>query len=119
MKAPHHPEREAISLSAVLYALSDPTRFQIVQSLARSGEQACGTFGLPVAKPNMSYHIKVLREAGLLRQRIEGTQRINCLRREDIEARFPGLLDTVLRAGAAPYPTDRTKEPVPAGTAGP
>ncbi|GAC1510553.1 MAG: helix-turn-helix transcriptional regulator [Chloroflexota bacterium] len=100
MKPLHHPDRESLTLSAVLYALSDPTRFHIVQMLASEGERACGTFNLPVAKPNMSYHIKVLREAGLIRQRGEGTQRINCLRRDDLDARFPGLLDTVLRAGS-------------------
>jgi DNA-binding transcriptional ArsR family regulator len=77
---------------------SDP-RFQIVQRLAAEGDRACGTFGIAVGKTNMSYHIKVLREAGIIRQRGEGTQRINCLRREDLDARFPGLLETLLRAG--------------------
>jgi hypothetical protein len=42
----------------------------------------------------------VLREAGVIRQRHEGTSRLNSLRRDDLEARFPGLLDTVLRAAA-------------------
>jgi hypothetical protein len=40
----------------------------------------------------------VLREAGVVRQRSEGTARLNTLRREDLDARFPGLLDSVLRA---------------------
>jgi hypothetical protein len=48
----------------------------------------------------MSYHFRVLREAGIISQRSEGTQRINCLRREDLDTRFPGLLDAVLGARA-------------------
>lgn len=99
MKTLSHPDRDAIQLSSVLYALSDPTRFEIVRQLAGEGDCACGNFGIPVSKPNMSYHIKVLREAGIITQRSEGTQRINCLRRDDLEDRFPGLLETVLRVG--------------------
>jgi DNA-binding transcriptional ArsR family regulator len=101
MKTLYHPEREAISLSSVLYALSDPIRLGIVQMLAQAGDRPCGTLGGDVPRPNMSYHFKVLREAGVIRQRCEGTQRINCLRREDLDARFPGLLDAVLRARIA------------------
>lgn len=99
MKTFSHPDRAAIQLSGVLYALSDPTRFEIVRQLAGDGDCACGNFGIPVSKPNMSYHIKVLREAGIITQRVEGTQRINCLRRDDLDKRFPGLLETVLRVG--------------------
>jgi hypothetical protein len=40
----------------------------------------------------------VLRESGLVRTRLEGKQAVNRLRREELEARFPGLLDAVLRA---------------------
>lgn len=101
MKTLYHPEREAISLYSVLHALSDPIRFRIVQTLATCGDRPCGNLGLEVAKSNLSYHFKVLREAGVIRQRTEGTQRINCLRREDLEARLPGLLDAVLGAGAS------------------
>lgn len=100
MKSLYHPDRKAISLSDVLCALSDPIRLRVVQSLADFGESPCGSLGLDVAKSNMSYHFRVLREAGIIRQRSEGTQRINCLRREDLDARFPGLLDAILRADA-------------------
>jgi hypothetical protein len=41
----------------------------------------------------------VLREAGVISQRPEGTARLNTLRREDLDARFPGLLDAILDAG--------------------
>jgi hypothetical protein len=43
----------------------------------------------------------VLREAGVIHQRQEGTARLNTLRRDDLEARFPGLLTTILQAASA------------------
>jgi DNA-binding transcriptional ArsR family regulator len=81
-----------------LYALSDPIRLQVVAELAETGEKACGTFNLEAPKPTLSHHFKVLREAGIIQIRTEGTQRLNSLRREDLEARFPGLLTAVLQA---------------------
>ena len=98
MRDPYHPARADLSLPAVLYALSDPVRLRIVRTLASEGERACGTFALPLAKATVSHHIKVLREAGLITCRREGTQTLNTLRRADLDARFPGLLDAVLGA---------------------
>ena len=40
----------------------------------------------------------MLREAGLITQEVQGTSRLSSLRREDLDARFPGLLDAVLTA---------------------
>jgi DNA-binding transcriptional ArsR family regulator len=96
-----HPERADIELAAVLHALSDPVRLQIVAALAGDGEQTCGSFDLPVTKSTCTHHFKVLREAGVIRQRQEGTTRLNALRRADLDARFPGLLETVLHAASA------------------
>jgi DNA-binding transcriptional ArsR family regulator len=97
-----HPEPAEIQLPAVLHALSDPVRLQIVTELADAGaERTCGSLELPVAKSTCTHHFKVLREAGVIRQRQEGTTRLTSLRREDLEARFPGLLATVLRATPA------------------
>jgi DNA-binding transcriptional ArsR family regulator len=94
-----YPERDEIELVEVLQALGDPIRMQLVRILDRSnGEMACYEFGLPVAKSTASHHLKVMREAGLVTARFEGTRRFYALRRDDLEARFPGLLDTVLRA---------------------
>jgi DNA-binding transcriptional ArsR family regulator len=69
-----------------------------VQSLATKGEQACGALNLNVAKSTASHHFRVLREAGVIQMRPDGTQFINSLRNEDLDKRFPGLLDAVLRA---------------------
>ena len=93
------PARSEIELAAVLHALSDPVRLRIVAALAIAGEEpSCGSFDLPVTKSTCTHHFKVLREAGVIQQRQRGTARLNALRREDLDARFPGLLDSVLRA---------------------
>ncbi len=98
MRTLNHPSRKSLTLSGVLYALSDPVRLSIVKSIAAHGEQSCGTFGLSVAKSTASHHFRVLRETGVIQMRAEGTQYINSLRREDLDSRFPGLLDAVLAA---------------------
>ena len=93
-----HPRRGELELAAVLHALSDPVRLRIVAGLASGGERTCGSFELPVTKSTCTHHFRVLREAGLIHQRTEGNRRVNTLRRDDLDARFPGLLETVLRA---------------------
>jgi DNA-binding transcriptional ArsR family regulator len=95
-----HPGNEEIELPAVLHALSDPQRLRIVRELAASNEpMACGSIELDVVKSTRTHHFRVLREAGLIEQRREGTKRLTILRRADIDLRFPGLLDAVLGAG--------------------
>ena len=93
-----HPAREEIELAAVLHALSDPMRLRIVVGLAVEDKRTCKSFNLPVTKSTCTHHFRVLREAGVIRQRVEGTTRLNSLRRQDLDHRFPGLLDSVLRA---------------------
>jgi DNA-binding transcriptional ArsR family regulator len=97
-----HPDRDQIELSNVLHALSDPVRLQIVAGLASATcPRSCGSFEVPVTKSTCTHHFKVLREAGVIRQRQQGTARLNTLRVEDLEARFPGVLETILRAAFA------------------
>lgn len=94
-----HPPVEELELGAVLHALSDPVRLRIVAKLAHSeGDHTCGSFALPVTKSTCTHHFKVLREAGVIHQHAQGTTRLNRLRSADLEARFPGLLDCVLKA---------------------
>ena len=104
MRHLYQPDRADIDLADVLYALSDPVRLQIVRELAQRRETCCGGLGVPMPKSSVSYHFKVLREAGVTRTRVEGTQRFISLRRDDLEMRFPGLLDAVLRAAQAHVP---------------
>ena len=94
-----HPACEELELGAVLHALSDPVRLRIVAELAHGeGECTCGSFELPVTKSTCTHHFKVLREAGVIKQRHQGTTRLNTLRRIDLDTRFPGLLETILQA---------------------
>ena len=95
------PHREEFTLAAVMAALSDPIRVAIVRQLAAEGERTCGTFDLGLSKATRSHHFKVLREAGLTATRAEGTHRYVSLRREEVDARFPGLLTAVLAAAEA------------------
>ena len=90
------PPTNELELATVLQALSDPVRLQIVRELAAGGEQACGAIPLPVSASTRSHHFKVLREAGLTVTHVAGTTRLVSLRRDDVESRFPGLLDVVL-----------------------
>jgi DNA-binding transcriptional ArsR family regulator len=88
-----------VRLITALTALSDPVRLTIVRDLAGSTDWArsCGSFNVTVGKAALSHHFAVLREAGVLEQRDEGARRVNRLRREEFDERFPGLLDLVLR----------------------
>ncbi len=96
------PARVELSLHKVLAALSDPARLATVRTLAAMGEAACGQIqhdaGLDVSKSTMSHHLRILREAGITHTRIDGARRMLTLRRDDLDTRFPGLLDAVLGA---------------------
>jgi DNA-binding transcriptional ArsR family regulator len=95
-----HPPATEFEITQVLHALSDPVRLQIVRGLAADGgcQHRCGEFPLPVSKSTATHHFRVLRESGVIEQDREGTALVNRLRRSDLEARFPGLLDSVLRS---------------------
>jgi DNA-binding transcriptional ArsR family regulator len=94
------PETAELELPRVLEALGDPVRLQIVAAIAPA-ERPCGSFPLPVSDSTRSHHLRILREAGVTRTRVLGTQRLVSLRDDDLEQRFPGLLDSVLAAAAS------------------
>ncbi|GAA3579241.1 helix-turn-helix domain-containing protein [Nonomuraea rosea] len=98
MKQAHHPEVGEIALTGVMAALSDPIRVGLIRVLADGREHGWGELRAPVAKSTLSHHLRVLRDAGLTRTRQEGTRCFVVLRREDLQARFPGLMDVVLAA---------------------
>jgi DNA-binding transcriptional ArsR family regulator len=93
-----HPPRQDLRLVDVLHALADPTRLTIVTTLRDGGERSCGTFPVAVAPSTLTHHFRVLREAGVVRQREEGKRRWTVLRQADLDSRFPGVLDTILSA---------------------
>ncbi|MFF1719989.1 ArsR/SmtB family transcription factor [Streptomyces sviceus] len=97
--APEHTHPDDVPVLTALAALADPVRLTLVRELAGSPEwsRACGTFDVPVGKAALSHHFTVLRAAGLVEQRDEGPRRVNRLRRAEFDARFPGLLELVLR----------------------
>jgi DNA-binding transcriptional ArsR family regulator len=92
------PERDQMQLATVMAALSDAVRVRIVRALAAQGEFACGTLELGISPATRSHHFRVLREAGITNTRVAGTHRFVSLRREELDERFPGLLDAVLAA---------------------
>ncbi len=95
----NHPAKDQLELPAVLHALSDPQRLEIVHVLAENATpRRCGSFGLSVTKSTATHHFRVLRDAGVIEQREEGTARLNSLRRQDLDERFPRLLDAILES---------------------
>ena len=102
MATPHHPRRDDLALETVLAALGDPVRMAIVRQLAscpKSGPMNCAKAAERLAKlapSTRTHHLRILRDAGLVRSRREGVQVLNELRKDDLEARFPGLLKSIL-----------------------
>ena len=95
-----HPELADIELTSVLFALSDPARLELIRLIAAEGPQTvaqCHAVDPEAPKSTFSHHLKTLREAGLVRNEPAGRQRTITLRRAELDQRFPGLLDSVLR----------------------
>ncbi|NLI92836.1 MAG: helix-turn-helix transcriptional regulator [Peptococcaceae bacterium] len=97
MRQLFHPTTDQFNLSTILNALGDPTRLQIIKNLADKSEKTCACCNVDLPKSALSHHFKVLREAGLINVRIEGKQRFLSIRYEELEEKFPGLLQVILR----------------------
>jgi DNA-binding transcriptional ArsR family regulator len=99
--APHPELADGVT---VLQALSDPTRLEIVRQLAgcrdETGEIRCGAIEIPVTKSTASHHFKALLAAGIIAEREAGRNKFFHLRRDELDQRFPGLIDSVLHATA-------------------
>jgi DNA-binding transcriptional ArsR family regulator len=95
----HHPSPEAFDLATIMRAVGDPVRLELIRLLGDGGEWACGDLTQRLSLPTStgSYHLRLLREAGLTRARADGKQRLISLRREDLDSRFPGLVDLLTR----------------------
>jgi DNA-binding transcriptional ArsR family regulator len=92
------PAMEDLKLEAVMAALADPLRLTIVRKLMLESEtydHTCGWFGFDRPKSSLTHHFRALRDAGLIRQRQYGLERRSRLRTEDLNKRFPGLLDLI------------------------
>lgn len=84
-----------IPASYMFYALSDPVRIEIVQTLLKTDESSCGSCKSNLSKSTMSHHFKVLRESGLIEKRTIGTTHFISLRQKEIDKRLPGLLESI------------------------
>jgi DNA-binding transcriptional ArsR family regulator len=98
------PSAADFELPRVLAALADRHRLVTVQLIARNGESWCSRVmqdaGLEMSKSTFSHHLRILREAGIVTKRIQGTKSYMCLRKDDLDSRFPGLIDSILAADA-------------------
>lgn len=93
----NHPEREQTHLENVLSALGNPLRLEVIRTLADGSELSCSTLRQEeVAKSTMIYHWHVSRDSDVIWQRPQGRGNVISLRREDLDTRFPDLLDTLL-----------------------
>ncbi len=105
------PAAAAFELPRVLAALADRHRLAAFRFVARNGESWCARVmqdaGLELSKSTFSHHLRILREAGVVTKRIEGTKSYICVRKADLDARFPGLIDSILNADAVPHASHR------------
>ncbi len=94
-----HPPTEVLDLATILRTVGDPVRLEIVRLLADDRPRLCGEISSALQLPpsTSSYHLRLLREAGVTRTRAEGTLRLISLRRDDLHKRFPGLVDVLTR----------------------
>jgi DNA-binding transcriptional ArsR family regulator len=98
-----HPDIESVRLVDVLHALADPVRLAIVAELmeAHDGLNCVETMSrvqLVLPKSTCSQHYQILREAGLIQCERKGVELSSRLRLCEIDERFPGLLEAVLRS---------------------
>jgi len=103
-----HPERDKIRLEHVLAALGNPMRMTVVNVLSEGGEHTCGSILKGISKSTLTHHWRVLRDSGIIWQIPSGRESLLSLRREDLDARFPGLLNSFLLATASDELTKMT-----------
>jgi DNA-binding transcriptional ArsR family regulator len=92
---------DQVELVDVMRALADPTRLEILRVLA-DGEphaKSAAEWGFDVQKSTLSHHFKAMREAGLTRTLVDGRTHAIQLRRTELDARFPGLIEALVAGG--------------------
>jgi DNA-binding transcriptional ArsR family regulator len=119
------PSVGSFDLTVILSALADPGRRALMAALYHCPEPTdCAVLvekaDLGLSSSTISHHYRVLREAGLIRSIADGRKRIVSVRREEMEKRFPGLLQAVL-GGREPWPEHLTRRrgPLQAVMSGP
>ena len=96
---PNHPETEQILLENVLFALGNPLRLSIIRRLADGGELSCKR-AAPGRCGEIHHDPPLARIAGQRRHLAAsaGTRKHDSLRRDDLDTRFPGLMEILLQA---------------------
>ncbi|WP_369235168.1 ArsR/SmtB family transcription factor [Streptomyces sp. R21] len=95
------PDVDDIDLVKVLHALGDPVRLWLLKVYANGQAFSCAPDALGIGhlhKSTVSHHMRIMREAGITSTRAVGRNRYVQLRRDDLDARFPGLLDALLKS---------------------
>lgn len=91
-----HPSLQDVTIDGVLYALSDPVRRNILVKLMGCEGLSCAKTCVDLPPSTVSFHYKILREAGLIRSEKVGVEVRNTVRLAEVNQRFPGLLDAIL-----------------------
>lgn len=121
MRAVYHPRLDEITVEGILHALSDPIRAEIFMRLATSEcGKNCSTFlqlHEKLAKSTLSQHLRILREAGLIRSERKGVELINATRCGELEQRFGPMIRTIIDSYARQRKGE--KEGKPADAPGP
>jgi DNA-binding transcriptional ArsR family regulator len=86
---------EETTLECVFRALGDPARFEMVSKMLAQGEVSCKMLCGDAPKSSVSHHFRILRECGLTHTRLCGNQRWMSIRENELEMRFPGLLELI------------------------
>jgi DNA-binding transcriptional ArsR family regulator len=92
-----------ITVSGILHALADPVRLAIISELMKAdGGMNCtettAKLDLAMPKSTCSQHYRVLRESGIIESERKGVELASRVRSRELESRFPGLLQSILKA---------------------
>jgi len=101
-------DMQSQSQTEIFKALSDPVRWSIIVQMASVDELACITLEdtLPVSKPTISYHTKILHHAGLISVRKSGRNYYYSLRRDVLHK----LGDALWELASTPRPVVREED---------
>ena len=105
MKPLVHPAIEDVPLEVILHALADPVRVTLFYDIVyQEGPKNCtklvSVLDRPIPKSTLSQHMRILREAGLIRGERHGHEMRNTSRYEEVDKRYPGLLLAIITAHA-------------------
>ncbi len=105
MKPLVHPRIEDVPVEAILHALADPVRVALyaeiaAQTCAQNCKTVVSVLQKPIPKSTLSQHMRMLREAGLIRGERHGVEMRNTSRCGEVETRYPGLIQSIVNAHA-------------------